>query len=77
VRYPRLPICKEKPKGVNMSWNYFANGHGKEEVDNVSALLKYEIHKEQIKPQAHKLQNAHDVVNFCQDQFGMQFTFTV
>jgi len=54
-----------------MCWNYFASGHGKGEVDNVSALLKHKIHKEQIKPQARKLQNAHDVVNFCPKQFGM------
>jgi hypothetical protein len=29
------------------------------------ALLKHEIHKEQIKAQAIKLQDAHDVVIFC------------
>jgi hypothetical protein len=51
-----------------MCWDYFASGHGKEEVDSVSALLKHKIYKEQIKPQAHKFQNAHDVVNFCQEQ---------
>jgi hypothetical protein len=33
-----------------MSWKYFASGHGKEEIDNASALLKHEICKEQIKP---------------------------
>ncbi len=31
-----------------MNWNYFANGHGKGEVDGVGALLKREIWKEQI-----------------------------
>ncbi len=51
-----------------MSWNYFASGHGKEEIDDASSLLKHEIRKEQIKPQAHKLQNAHDIVNFRQEQ---------
>jgi hypothetical protein len=48
-----------------MCWNYFANGHGKGEVDGASGLLKCEIHKEQIKPHACKLQNAKDVVTFC------------
>jgi hypothetical protein len=33
-----------------MLWNYFAIGHGKGEVDGVSALLKRELRKEQIKP---------------------------
>ncbi len=54
-----------------LCWNYFATSHGKEEIDSASALLKHEIRKEQIKPQARKLQNAHDVVNFCQQQSSM------
>jgi hypothetical protein len=29
------------------------------------AFLKHDIHKKQIKAQACKLQNAHDVVGFC------------
>ncbi len=45
----------------NMCWNYFASGHGKGEVDGAGALLKWEICKEHIKPQAHRPQNAHDV----------------
>jgi hypothetical protein len=35
-----------------MCWNYFAFGHGKEEVDGVGAFMKHKIHMEQIKPQA-------------------------
>ncbi len=74
AQYPRLTICNERPKGLNKCWNYFANGHGKGEVDGVSALLKWEIHKEQMKEQAFKLHNAHDVVGFCQKQANMPKT---
>ncbi len=71
ARYPRLTVCEERLEGVNMCWNYFASGHGKGEVDNACALLKCKIRKEQMKSQAHKLQNAHDVENFCQEQYDM------
>jgi hypothetical protein len=47
-----------------MNWNYFATGHGKGEVNGAAALLKREIQKEQIKPNAQKLQCALNVVNF-------------
>jgi len=47
-----------------MSWNYFAFGHGKREVDGVGALLKGESYKEQIKPNGQQLQNASQVVRF-------------
>jgi hypothetical protein len=50
-----------------MCWNYFANGHGKGKVDDVGALLKHEIRKDQIKPHAGKLQNA-KYVTFCQER---------
>jgi hypothetical protein len=54
-----------------MWWNYFASGHGKGKVDGVGALLKHEIRKEQIKPHVCKLQNAKDVVTFCQEIIGI------
>jgi hypothetical protein len=41
-----------------MNWNYCATGHGKGEVDGTAALLKTEIQKQQIKPNAQKLQCA-------------------
>jgi hypothetical protein len=53
-----------------MRWNYFASGHGKGEVDGAGTFLKRKIHKEQIRPQACKLQNTH-VVTFCYEQIGM------
>jgi hypothetical protein len=58
-------------KGVYMIWNYFASGHGKGEIDGASALLKHEIHKEQFRPQAQNLVNAHDIVIFCQQQIDV------
>jgi hypothetical protein len=45
-----------------MCWNYFASCHGKGEVDGEGVFLKCDIRKEQIKPQAQRLQNVHDVV---------------
>ncbi len=50
--YPRLTICDQRSKGVQMCWNYFTSGHGKGKVNGVGALLKSEIRKEQIKAQA-------------------------
>jgi hypothetical protein len=51
-----------------MVWNYFASGHGKGEVDKARALLKREIRKEQIKPNACKLQCAYDVVKYLKEE---------
>ncbi len=48
-----------------MCWNYFAYGHGKGKIVGEGVLLKCKISKEQIKPQAQQLQNAHDVVHLC------------
>ena len=51
-----------------MTWNYFASGHGKGEVDGASAFLKRELYKEQIKPNGRQLQNASQVVQFLQEE---------
>jgi hypothetical protein len=71
MQFPQLIVCQERPEGIDMCWNYFASGHGKGEVDGASALLKHEIRKEKIKPHACKLQNAKDVVTFCQERVGI------
>jgi len=47
-----------------MSWNYFATGHGKGEVDGACSLFKRELWQEQIKPQELKMQNAFEAVQF-------------
>jgi hypothetical protein len=47
-----------------MTWNFFATGHGKGEVDGAGALFKREVCLEQIKPQGLKLQNTTEVVAF-------------
>jgi hypothetical protein len=44
-------------------------------VDGANAFLKQEIHKEQIKAHAMRLQNAHDVVTFCQQHVGVVVKF--
>ncbi len=51
-----------------MSWNYFASGHGKGEVDGAGALLKRELYKEQLKPNGRQLQCAAHVVRFLQEE---------
>jgi len=47
-----------------MTWNYFAIGHGKGEVDGVGVLLKQDVKKEQLKPNGMKIQNAHEATIF-------------
>jgi hypothetical protein len=47
-----------------MTWNFFATGHGKGEVDGAGALFKREVHKEQIKPDGVRLQNTAEVIAF-------------
>ncbi len=62
AHYPWLTICDQRLEGVQMCSNYFASNHGKGEVDGAGALLKHEIYKEQIKTQAQRLQDVHDIV---------------
>ncbi len=64
LQYHNMTICDKLPSGCQMVWNYFTSNHGKGEVDRVGTLLKREIHKEQIKPNACKLQCASNVVNY-------------
>ena len=54
-RYPYLTTCDVLREGCQMSWNYFASRHGKEEVDGTGALLKREIRAEQLKSNGAKL----------------------
>jgi hypothetical protein len=53
-----------------MTWNYFALGHGKGEVDGAGALCKREIWKEQLRPNARKLQNSSNVVAFLKMEYN-------
>jgi hypothetical protein len=46
-----------------MFWNYFATRHGKGETDGASSLLERELHKEQIKTQGFKIQNANEAIS--------------
>jgi hypothetical protein len=46
-----LTICNELRHGYQLQWNYFAMGHGKGK-NGFGALLKKEIRKEYIKPNA-------------------------
>jgi hypothetical protein len=45
-RYPQITMYQELEGGMSMTWNYFASGHGKGEVDGCGALLKRKIRKE-------------------------------
>jgi hypothetical protein len=44
-RYHNETICRKLTSGCQMTWNYFATGHDKGEVDGVGALLKQELRK--------------------------------
>ncbi len=63
-RYHNETICSELTSGCEMTWNYFATGHNKGEVDGIRALLKQDLKKEQLKPNGMKIQNAHDTATF-------------
>ena len=67
-RYSNLTSSDMMRDGCQMSWNYFASGHGKGEVDGAGALLKQEKRNEQLKPGGLKLQNAAEIVQFLKDQ---------
>jgi hypothetical protein len=68
ARYHNYTVCQELPTRCQMTWNYFAPGHGKGEVDGAGALLKRELSKEQIKPDAQRIQSANDVVLFLRGE---------
>jgi hypothetical protein len=68
ARYPSLTCFAGLPQGCNLTWNFFASGHGKGEVDGVSALCKREIRTEQMKPNAQRLQDAKDVVAYLKSR---------
>jgi hypothetical protein len=40
ARYPSFTTFAGMPSRCNMTWNYFASGHGKGEVDGAGALCK-------------------------------------
>lgn len=63
-RYHNYTASPQLPGGCQLAWNYFATGHGKGEVDGAGALLKRELRKEQMKPNAMKIQNAADAVAY-------------
>ena len=42
ARYPSLTCFAGLLQGYNMTWNFFAFGHGKGEVDGVGVLYKRE-----------------------------------
>ncbi len=65
-RYHKLTVSEQLPFGCQIIWSYFTTEHGKGKVDGASALLKRELHKEQLKPQGLKIQNAKEVVTFLQ-----------
>jgi hypothetical protein len=67
-RYPSLTRSLDLINGCQMCWNYFGSGHGKGEVDDAGALLKWEICTEQLKSSGQKLQNVADIVRFLKDR---------
>jgi hypothetical protein len=63
-RYHNSTIIQSSQLDAKMTWNYFASGHGKGEVDGSGGLLKRKLWKEQLKPNGMKFQNAHEVVSY-------------
>ncbi|CAM6081914.1 unnamed protein product [Calypogeia fissa] len=58
--------------GARMKWFFHASGHGKGVADGLGGHIKQGIQREQLKGiQGAKLDNAHDVVKFCEDKFAL------
>jgi hypothetical protein len=55
ARYPSLTCFAGLPHGCDLTWNFFASGHAKGEVDGAGVLCKREIRSEQMKPNAQRL----------------------
>ena len=55
--------------GIEMTWNYFAAGHGKSEHDGAGAVIKRTLTHEQLKPNAWPMKCATDVVAFLKHSF--------
>ena len=68
ARYPSLTCFAGLPQGCNLTWNFFAFGHGKGKVDSAGELCKHEIRIEQMKPTTQRLQDAKDVVAYLKSQ---------
>jgi hypothetical protein len=47
-----------------MLWNLFGSSHGKGEHDGAHAMVKKELHKEQLRLNAPPLWNAFDAMKF-------------
>ncbi|CAM6127423.1 unnamed protein product [Calypogeia fissa] len=58
--------------GARMKWFFHASGHGKGVADALGGHIKQGIEREQLKGiDGHLLENAHDVVNFCEQKFAL------
>ena len=65
-KYPSTTVMPGLPNGCRMVLSYFGSGHGKGLHDGLGAMLKCAIHSEEMNFDSRtKLQNAADVVNFC------------
>ncbi len=60
---PNHLFCLMVRRLPNVIWN-FANGHGKGEMDDVRALFKHMVWKEQLKIRGEKLHNTIEMVDF-------------
>ncbi len=53
------------PHGCRMVWSYFGSGHGKGVHDEVGAILKQEIQKEQLIMNSQRFHCVVDAIDFC------------
>jgi hypothetical protein len=54
-------------------WSFFALRHGKRKVDGIGALLKWQVKKEQLKPNAKKLGNVVEIVDSLKREANKEY----
>jgi hypothetical protein len=53
-----------------MLWSFFGSSHGKGPHDGVRAMIKRFLCRKQLNPQAKKLQNVEEVVEFLHERLS-------
>ena len=65
-------MCRyHRNENIKHIWNFFESGHGKGEHDGVGACIKRALRKYQMNYQGVRVNDAHDVVEWCKTHFAL------